>query len=266
MGKFKRLLKPLAMALGVLGIVLALGFVERSSERRPVVDLVVDVDSPEGVRFIDAAEVRRIVLADGDGVIGRAVGDLELAALEKRLRDLACVSDAAVYHTLDGVLHVQVWQRLPVVRVINADGTSFYIDRDGWSMPPSESYTPRVLVVTGALDEPYRTGEHLVTASDSLRAATRSDEVLALARVIVGDPFWNALIDQAVALPDGTFELLPRIGGHRVAIGDGTDLERRLAKLRLFYQQGIPQTDWRRYARIDVRFADQVVCTKRTTP
>ena len=51
-----------------------------------------------------------------------------------------------------------------------------------------------------------------------------------------------------------------------MAVGDGSDLDRRLAKLKLFYTEGIPQADWRRYTRIDVRFADQVVCTKRTTP
>jgi len=266
MQKLKRLLKPLALVLGTIGVVVALGFVERSSDRRPVTALDVVVDSPDGVQFIDASAVRQLVLADGEGVIGRPVGEVELTAIEARLRDLACVSDAAVYHDLDGTLHVQVKQRLPIVRVINADGTSFYIDRDGWSMPPSDTYTPRVLVVTGALDEPYRTGEHLVTATDSLRAATRSDEVLAVARTITTDPFWNALIDQVVVTPEGEFELLPRIGGQRVAVGDGSDLDRRLAKLKLFYTEGIPQADWRRYTRIDVRFADQVVCTKRTTP
>ncbi|MBL8002238.1 MAG: hypothetical protein JNL05_09780 [Flavobacteriales bacterium] len=266
MEKFKRLLKPLALVLGTIGVVVALGFVERSSERRPITAIDVVVDSPEGVQFIDAAAVRELVLAGGDGVIGRPVGEVELTAIEGRLRDLACVSDAAVYHDLDGTLHVQVKQRLPIVRVINADATSFYIDRDGWSMPPSATYTPRVLVVTGALSEPFAEGEHLVTASDSLRWSTRSDEILTLARTITADPFWNALIDQVVVTAEGEFELIPRVGGQRVAVGDGTDLARRLAKLKLFYAQGIPQTDWRRYARIDVRFADQVVCTKRTTP
>jgi cell division protein FtsQ len=194
------------------------------------------------------------------------VGDLEMTAIEEQLRGLACISDADLYHTMDGTLHVRVKQRLPVVRVLNADGSSFYIDRDGWSMPPSDTFTPRVLVVSGALNEPYREGEHLVNGSDSLNAVTRSDEILVLANTLASDPFWNALIDQVVVDANGEFELLPRVGGHRVAIGDGTELERRLRKLRFFYEKGIPQTDWRRYARIDVRFADQIVCTKRTTP
>jgi cell division protein FtsQ len=266
MRKLKRFLKPVALVLATLAVVVALGFVERSSGRRPVTALEVKVDSPEGVRFIDEAAVRQLVLESGEGVIGSPVGDVEMTAIEEQLRGLACVSDADLYHTMDGTLHVRVKQRLPIVRVFNSDGSSFYIDRDGWSMPPSDTYTPRVLVVSGQLAEPYREGEHLVNASDSLNAATRSDDILGLARTLSADPFWNALVDQVVVDANGDFELLPRIGGQRVAIGDGTDLERRLQKLRLFYEKGIPQTDWRRYARIDVRFADQIVCTKRTTP
>jgi cell division protein FtsQ len=49
-----------------------------------------------------------------------------------------------------------------------------------------------------------------------------------------------------------------------VRIGDGSRLQQRLAKLKDFYAQGIPQADWRRYSTIDLRFDDQVVCTKRT--
>jgi cell division protein FtsQ len=74
------------------------------------------------------------------------------------------------------------------------------------------------------------------------------------------------MIDQIVVTVDGEFQLVPRIGGQRVLIGDGSQLEQRLAKLKLFYEKGIPLADWRRYERIDLRFADQIVCTKRTTP
>ena len=69
-----------------------------------------------------------------------------------------------------------------------------------------------------------------------------------------------------VVTAEGDFELVPRIGGQRILLGDGTELAQRFEKLRIFYEQGIPQAGWRNYARIDLRYADQVVCTKRTTP
>jgi cell division protein FtsQ len=168
---------------------------------------------------------------------------------------------------MDGVLHARVVQREPIVRVFNRDGSSFYIDREGWTMPTSPNYTARVLVVTGQLNEPGADGQlHSVFASDSIEARFRSDDIHRLATFITADPFWNALIDQVVVSAEGEFELVPRVGAQRVLLGDGTALEQRLQKLRIFYEKGIPKADWRRYARIDLRFADQIVCTKRTTP
>lgn len=278
--KLQRLLRPAGIILGAIGIVGLLAFSARSTNTTPVKELAVEVDATEGVHFIDENAVREQVLHATDAVIGAPIGDVDLVAIEEGLRHIGCVARANVYHTMDGTLHVKVRQREPIVRVINADGHSYYIDREGWTMPLSENYTARVLVVTGALFEPF--GQlppmDLNAISDSLRQLTRSDEILQLATVVAADPLWNALFDNATVDAVGEFELVPRIGGQRVKVGRlaGTSadirsngketrdlLTARLEKLRVFYQQGMPQSDWRMYSTIDTRFADQVVCTRR---
>jgi cell division protein FtsQ len=162
---------------------------------------------------------------------------------------------------------VSVVQRTPIVRVINADGSGFYIDEEGWTMPTELAHPARVPVVTGALAEPgARNGVMDILNNDSLRSRFLSDDIHRIATFLRSEPFWEALVDQLVVRSDGLFELIPKVGGQRILIGDGTDLEQRFAKLRLFYAKGMPMTDWRRYELIDLRFADQVVCTQRTTP
>lgn len=267
MKKFKRILRITGMMAAIIGVLLALGFVERTADRTPISDLQVRVDGVEGMHFIDERAIRREVLDQGTAVMGAATGEVDVPAIEQRLRAIPSVQKAEVFHTMDGVLHVHVKQREPIVRVFNADGKSFYIDKQGWTMPTSANYTARVLVVTGALNEPGATaGVRSVFESDSVEHRFHSDDIHRLAMFIRKDPFWNALIDQVVVTADGEFELIPRVGNNRILIGDGTAMEQRFEKLRLFYQEGMPQADWRRYARIDLRFADQIVCTKRTTP
>lgn len=267
MKRLKQLLRPVGIALGITAALVLLGFVERTTDRTPIAALEVRVLGGEGVHFIDEMAVRRAVMDQGTAVLGAAAGDVAVAHIEERLRNIPCVSDADVYHDLDGTLHVKVRQREPVVRVLNGDGTSFYIDEHGWTMPTDPDYTARVLVATGFIAEPgTQHGVYDVHANDSLVAATRSDDIHRLATFIRTDELWNALIDQIVVLPDGGFELIPRVGAQRILIGDGSHLEERFAKLRLFYTEGMPKADWRRYARIDLRFADQIVCTKRNSP
>lgn len=267
MKKMKRILRVAGMVALILGVVLGLGFVERTADRTPISDLQVRVDGVEGMHFIDDRAVRREVLDQGTAVMGAATGEVDVPMIEERLRAIPSVAKAEVYHTMDGVLHVRVKQREPIVRVFNADGSSFYIDKQGWTMPTSPNYTARVLVVTGALNEPGAiNGVRSVFESDSVQQRFRSDDIHRIATFIRKDPFWNALIDQVVVSADGDYELVPRIGGQRVLIGDGTALEQRFEKLKLFYDEGMPQASWRRYSRIDLRFADQIICTKRTTP
>lgn len=267
MGKLKRLLRPVLMALGAVAVLAALGFVEVSADRTPVKDLQVTIDTRQGVHFIDEDAVRRQVLGHADGVIGTAMGRVDVVGIERQLRGIGCVAGANVYRTMDGTLHVRVQQREPIARVINADGSGFYIDSEGFTMPLSDAWTARVLVVTGQLFEPFGRGEvtDLTHLDDSLAAITHGRAIYEVARTLHADPLWNALFEQAVVDADGGIELIPRIGAQRVRIGDGSRLAQRLAKLRTFYAQGIPQADWRRYSVIDLRFDDQVVCTKRTS-
>jgi cell division protein FtsQ len=263
--RLKRLLRPLAIIGGTGVLLAALGFVEHSAGRAPLTGLNVSVKGAPGVHFIDEEAVRTQVLADA-GVIGTPVRDVDVTAIENGLRSIGCVAKADVYRTMDGVLHVQVDQREPVARVINADGSGFYIGRDGYTMPLSSVHTARVLVFTGALHEPFgRSVTDLERLPDSLAQATHSADMLRIARTIAADPLWNALFEQAVLDAEGGFELITRVGVQRIRIGQGEQLAQRLEKLRTFYHQGIAQTDWRRYAIIDLRFGDQVVCTKRTT-
>ncbi len=267
--RLQRLLRPALLGAGVLALVVMLGFVEHSTDHTVIRELAVRVDmghlrteATEGMHFIDENAVREQVLAHANGVIGDPINHVDLVAIEQELRNTACVAKADVYHTLDGVLHVNVTQRRPIIRVINADGSGFYIDDEGFTMPLSKDYTARVLVATGELFEPFTSAvTDLSTLGDSLATITRSRGLYAVATTIANDPFWNALFDQAYVDASGQIELIARIGGQRVRVGDGSQLKPNLAKLKAFYDQGIPQTDWRRYSVIDTRFADQVVCT-----
>ena len=267
MKNLKPLLRRAGLVLGAAGALLALGFVEHSTGHAAIAELKVVVRGSEGNHFIDESGVRRVIVESGLPVLGAPAREVDLAGVERMLEAIPCVANAEVYHDLAGKLHVKVRQREPVLRVINANGTSFYIDAEGWTMPLSDTYTARVPVASGWLQEPGAAFAVVnVNADDSVMQAGRSDELYRLALFLRADPLWSSLIDQVIVAADGQMELVPTVGRQRILIGDGQALEQRFAKLKLFYQQGIPKSDWRRYARIDLRFNDQIVCTKRTNP
>ena len=90
MNKIKRLLRPIGIAVVVLGVMLALGFVERTADRAPITDLRIMVEGGEGMHFIDEAAVRREVLDQVVAVMGAPLvwRPFGMARPESRLRSV----------------------------------------------------------------------------------------------------------------------------------------------------------------------------------
>lgn len=265
MSKAKHIMRRAARVAAGLAALAALGFVEHSGSNVPVRDIRVELNAADDMHFIDAEVLKQQVTAGTAPVIGTAIGKVDERAIEQQLRTISCVADVDVYHTMDGILHVKARQREPIVRVVNADGSGFYIDKDGWTMPLASNYAARVLVVTGQLNEPFAdcSPVNVAQGTDTIPGPGHSRAIYAMARILKQEALWDALFTQAVMDAEGGITLIPGVGMMQVKMGKGERLQQRLDKLKMFYEQGIPQTDWRRYSTVDLRFDDQVVCTKR---
>ena len=75
------------------------------------------------------------------------------------------------------------------------------------------------------------------------------------------------MIEQIHIEPDakGTFvaTLIPRVGDHTIFLGTLDQLDTKLRRLQIFYQQGLPQVGWNKYSRLDLQYGNQIVCTKK---
>lgn len=201
---------------------------------------VVVADSLDA-RFIQSGDVTGILGSKGIRIIGSPVVQLNRDQVMKTVKTVAGVRDALVYSTPDGTLFITVWQRKPLMRFIGPY-ESFYIDTEGREMPLSARYSAEVMAVTGVPDRKLL-----------------SDSLFRVVEYIAQEPFLNALIGEIQVYPDHTLEIIPRIGDNRIFMGDAGDFEWKLAKLRAFYQQGLPNVGWDKYSRIDLAYSNQVV-------
>ena len=76
------------------------------------------------------------------------------------------------------------------------------------------------------------------------------------------DEFWKAQIIQVKVLENGELELIPRVGNHTILLGTTDELELKFKKLKIFYEKGLSKTGWNEYSQINLKFDNQVVCTK----
>lgn len=251
------------IALALVFVVLW-GFTSSEQSARVCDKLVVVVDETNGSRFIDKNEIEVRLREYGMHPVGKRMGEIDLNAVETKLDMIAEVKKASVYKNLNGTVSVWIEQRKPIVRVINADGSQFYLDEEGYQMPLSDIYTPRVPVVTGHINDPFtERSVPEIMQNATLAKTVKSDEVYTMVKFISKNKFWNAQIQQINFNRNSDIELIPTLGNHLVVFGDLEYMEEKFNKLKIFYTEGLNHLDWNRYDTINVKFKNQVICTKK---
>jgi len=237
-----------------------------SSEQGSIIcsNLHTWVDPTNGNHFVNKHDIEVELGRQNLHPVGKKSSDIDLNELENKLENIAEVKKATVYRNINGDIHISVLQRTPIVRVMNANGSQFYLDEDGFQMPLSENYSPRVPIVTGHINDPYMPYSALEIADNKTLAPTvKSDEVFKLVSFIRKNEFWNAQIQQINFNRHGDIELIPTVGDHLIIFGDLESMEQKLNKLKIFYKGGLNHLDWTLYDTVNVKFRHQIICTKK---
>lgn len=211
----------------------------------------------EGVLFTSKEQVVKLLKeATGREVKGMKKSSFNLPRIEDLLEQSSWVYNAELYFDNKDILHVTVTERKPLARVFASNGSSFYIDEAGKHIPLSDKISLDVPVFTGYPDK------KIMNAVDS----SLLENMIAAASFINSDSFWVSQVSQIDILPCGkdcwNMEMVPVVGNHRVALGDGSDVASKFHRLYLFYDQVLKRTGFDKYKRLDVQYNGQVVGIK----
>jgi cell division protein FtsQ len=262
----KRILYILLWVVLVSGLLVTLGFVSKQQAVLRCSEMNIAINRTEDLYFIDEDDIRHMIWDKGDSVIHEPLASINISKIERLLETNPWVANAEVYMSIDGKLQIDIQQREPIVRIINAKGDSFYIDTEGKLMLWSEKFTPRVLVASGEIPDNYITWHKKSVAkieqSDSLKQRTLIDDIYNLSKYVAADSLWNAQVEQLYYNTNGDMELVPKVGNHHIIFGDVTDMDEKFKNLKLFYIHGLNHVGWNQYDTINLKFKNQVVCTK----
>ncbi len=220
-------------------------------------DILVHVRSlPDSSKLITEGNVITAMTRGlGRSVQGMPVADLDLRRIEENILEKdPFIKDADVYIDAENRLHIDVEQRQPIVRIIDAKGKSYYLDKEGNFMPLSSNFTARVPVATGYIP-PY-TPEYQRKKQDALRY------LFSLMEDIQSDEFMLALAEQIFVTENREFIIVPKLGKQKILLGRYENIEDKFKRLKIFYKEALPYEGWNKYKTINLKFKGQVVCKK----
>lgn len=207
--------------------------------------LLIDVDTEEELFFLNADMVEELLLEKLDSIVGKTYEDINIFLLEEFIEEHPNIAKADLYLTIDGNICIEVKQRRPIARAFE-EGQSYYLDQQLNAFPLSEIYSARVIQVYW-----------------SEMTESRKSFLNKVIGFIQSDDFLSAQIT-AIEFDEANHMIVyPRVGDHKIILGDVGNLDKKFNKLKLFYRQGIGKVGWDRYSQINLRFDKQVVCTKR---
>ena len=205
---------------------------------------VVIADSLEK-KFIHEKDVVAYLAKANLYPLNKKSEDINTYQIKEALLKNEIIESAEVVQSVSGKITITVLQKMPVLRVFSSGG-SYYVDKNGQTMPATLGQAILVPVASGNIEKSFAVSE-----------------LYKFALFLHNDAFWNDRITQIYVRSAMDVELVPRIGDHRILLGNLDDFEKKLRHLHKFYEQVIPKMGWDKYSVISLKYKNQIVCTKK---
>ena len=243
------LLSLLSVGLAVY-VAYAMLFLSAPDENARCADVELIVKQNTETPFLVASDVENLLKEAHVYPKGMLMKDVNTKKIEEAVQKNEFVSKVECYKSADSKLCVKVELRTPVMYVVPDGQDGYFIDAQG-KIIPNKNYVENLIIASGNIDEKY--------------ASTKLAE---FGQFLYGNEFWNNQIEQVYVQKNSKgehfVELVPRVGDHIVSLGTIDGYESKLRKLKTFYEKAMGTVGWNKYAKVDLKYGDQIICTKKT--
>ncbi|MEO9570363.1 MAG: cell division protein FtsQ [Polaribacter sp.] len=240
--KFKKFLKYILFLLLIVGLGFLYSFSSSRNSNKIVDEIIVEFEAGDN-NFLTHSMVNKLLIQNDESVKNQAKSVINLYSLEKKVSKNPYVENASVFLTITGTLKSIIKQRTPVARIVN-ENDSYYIDKQGVKTPLSSNYSARVLLVSG------------------VRSDEEVDEILPLISFILEDNFLQKEVVGIKKFANEEYQFSVRSGNYKIDFGKLTKMDVKFKKLKAFYNKTFENKTIQNYKLINVKYHNQVVCTK----
>ena len=230
-----------------LGLAIALMFsllvfANNRNEVRPIEQIDVKLLSSNN-HFITQEMIEKIIVQSFPNNSKITNSELDLESIENLLNKNEMIAHSEVFVDINGKLHAEVTQKTAVARVINGTET-YYIDANGNRMPLSKNFSAHVPIVFGQIK------------------AANKESFASLLNTIFNDEFLKTTITGIQINPDQSLVFTVRDYNYLVEFGHLKEIDRKLDNYKAFVHYSKNDTIIGYYKNVNLRFTEQVVCTK----
>jgi len=224
----------------------------------PVSTVEVDIERVNDSGFVK----QKAVESDIANLCGTAnIGTVNMANIKQRLNSNPWVEGSSSYIGLNGILNVKIQEYHPVLRIFDRQGRSAYVTENGMLLPPGKGHTPYVLVASGHFDLDTTIVAHPLC--DTTEKDINILNAKYLYEAITRNNFIKNCVGQIYCNSKNEFEIVVRDLDTRIIVGDTTQIDGKLRRLETYMKQKAGSVESKQMKIINLKYKNQVVCTKR---
>jgi cell division protein FtsQ len=228
----------------------------RTCQGKGTLDVIV-TDSIQR-NFVGREDIEKWLDNEYRAYAGLPLDSVDLTRIESIVTGHSAVKHCEAWLTDDGILHVELSQREPLVRFDDGNG-GFYADSEGFIFPLQERGSVPVPVVDGKL--PFRVPKGYKGALTDPSHKEWMNRILHLVASMKGT-VWERDIRRITASADGDLVLFPLEGKERFLFGQPVNVEEKLYLMGRYYDTVVPAKEPGYYSTVDLRYGGQLVCRK----
>ncbi len=246
-------------------LIIAIGFISENHAKVICNKIYIQISDEDYNKFLQKEDVIKALERYKMKYIGRPIDSINTFIAKQIINKNPAVENASVYTTIDGRLNIYVQQRRPILRITNKKLQNYYIDEAGQLIPLMKDYAAFTLIANGNIEEPFDVTiprKIFPSKKDSFLRPNIIYDLYHVAKYIDNDDFWRSQIEQVYVDNHSEMELVPRVGSQIILFGKANDIDIKFRKLKSMYR-AFNEIGWNQYKTINLKFKDQVVCTKR---
>lgn len=229
-----------------LGVGMSLLMHGSREKHREIACSGMELSFRDSLKFVSEDDIKRFLDRNYGVYIGQRLDSVKLHRIEELIESRSVVMNSEVWTSPDGILHIEISQRAPVLRLMNGE-QGFYIDAEGDVFPLHKSYTADVPVLEGKVSR------------DSLFLQS----ALELHNFLEDNPKCSVMVEKMSIDEKGELNIVTSRGEERFVLGQIEDLKGKFAKIDKYYAYIVPNAGEGKYRTVIVKYKNQIICREK---
>ena len=262
--KLSRGFKKVLWLLFLVAVVVGLIYTNIAHRNSTIQDVEVEVDYLGNDTLVTSEQLRALVFENFRDIRNKKVKEVNPDLIQKAVQKNQFVDNVGVSITIGSKVSLVVTQRTPLVRVFTKN-MQFYLDTKGKFMPISSVNNQRVLIANGYIKKDFDCKVTELDVNKLMKDSKHHDivDIYKLATFINSDKKSATLFDQIYMSQDGELEIIPKLGGYTILLGNLDNLEEKIENLYALYEKAFSNIGWNNYSKINLKYENQIICTKK---